>query len=75
MPSIVNTFCCCRDVFSDLYGKAAEFKGKVSGEHGVGYAKMQYFRESEPLPVLDIIKGIKAVFDPNGILNPGKIVE
>jgi glycolate oxidase len=62
------------DVFSDLYRKAAELKGKVSGEHGIGFAKIPYFKEAESAPVWDLIKNIKAAFDPNRILNPGKII-
>jgi len=62
-------------VFSELYKKAAEFGGKVSGEHGIGHAKIPYFKESESKPVWELMKSIKATFDPNHILNPDKIVE
>ncbi len=63
------------DVFNELYEKAKEFSGKVSGEHGIGYAKKQYLKDSESSSVLELMKGIKGVFDPNGILNPKKVVE
>ncbi len=61
-------------VFDDLYAKAAEFKGKVSGEHGIGIAKLSYLKNDMPEPVWNIMKNIKSAFDPNGILNNGKVV-
>ncbi|MCL2323413.1 MAG: 2-hydroxy-acid oxidase, partial [Oscillospiraceae bacterium] len=63
------------DVFEELYGKAKGFSGKVSGEHGIGYAKREYLKESESPKVLELMRGIKKVFDPNDILNPQKVVE
>jgi len=62
-------------VFDELYEKAKEFSGKVSGEHGIGYAKMQYLKENESPEVLNLMKGIKKVFDPKNILNPHKIID
>lgn len=61
-------------VFRDLYSKAADLGGKVSGEHGIGLAKMPYFLENENAVVVELMRGIKKAFDPNGILNPGKVV-
>ena len=47
--------------------------GTISGEHGVGYVQRKYmdtvFNEAQ----MEIMRGIKNVFDPNGILNPEKI--
>ena len=60
-------------VFDDLYRKANEFNGKVSGEHGIGSAKIPYLKEAEPETVLNLLRNIKAAFDPNNILNPDKI--
>ena len=62
------------EVFDILYAQAQEMGGKVSGEHGIGYAKKEYLLQSEGIVKHDLLKGIKAVFDPNQILNPGKIV-
>lgn len=61
-------------VFEDLYQKAIELKGKVSGEHGIGYAKVAYLMEEESEAVLNIMKAIKLAFDPKNIMNPGKII-
>ncbi|MGI8669683.1 MAG: FAD-linked oxidase C-terminal domain-containing protein [Aridibacter sp.] len=45
----------------------------MSGEHGIGYVKSQYLDIAIDKPTLEIMKAIKKVFDPNGILNPGKM--
>ncbi len=60
-------------VFADMYARARELGGKVSGEHGIGYAKEKYLRESAGDDQLALMRGIKAVFDPKNILNPGKV--
>jgi len=60
-------------VFDELYARAFEFGGKVSGEHGIGLVKADYFKQSESETVIRLMKMIKAAFDPNNILNPGKI--
>jgi len=62
------------NVFSDLYQKANELGGKVSGEHGIGFAKIEYFKMAETAAVLNMMKSIKSAFDPNNILNPDKII-
>ncbi|MBQ6137639.1 MAG: FAD-binding oxidoreductase [Kiritimatiellae bacterium] len=61
-------------VFEDLYGKARELGGQVSGEHGIGFAKKPYLAESLSPAVRALMRGIKGVFDPKNILNPHKIV-
>jgi glycolate oxidase len=49
--------------------------GTISGEHGIGYSQKQYLDEVFSLEHRRLMKGIKDVFDPNGILNPGKWVD
>ena len=61
-------------IFEELYAKARELGGQVSGEHGIGYAKKPYLRESLDPAVRALMRGIKAAFDPKNILNPGKVV-
>ena len=61
------------EVFEVMYNKTLEICGKVSGEHGIGYSKIPYlYKFSDPRDI-EIFKGVKKVFDPNNILNPGKI--
>ena len=62
------------DVFDCMYSRARELRGQVSGEHGIGIAKRPYLKESFTEEQHQIMRGIKAAFDPNGILNPGKVV-
>jgi glycolate oxidase len=45
--------------------------GAISGEHGVGRAKRKYFLELEDPVKIELMRGIKKVFDPDNILNPG----
>ena len=61
-------------VMAQLYEKARALHGQVSGEHGIGHAKREFLRESAGERQMDLMRGIKAVFDPNGILNPGKVI-
>ncbi len=49
--------------------------GTISGEHGIGYSQKEYLNEVLSNQHIDLMKGIKRVFDPNGILNPGKWVD
>lgn len=60
-------------VMQELYQKAVELNGQVSGEHGIGHAKLGYLQESLGAANMELMRGIKKVFDPNYILNPGKI--
>ena len=60
-------------VMEAAYAKCAELGGQVSGEPGIGYAKKEYLRESVGETAMGLMAGIKAVFDPKGLLNPGKI--
>ena len=57
----------------EMYKKSNELSGKVSGEHGIGYAKMSYLEKSISKETLDLMKGIKLAFDPKDILNPKKL--
>lgn len=62
------------DVFNCMYSKARDLRGQVSGEHGIGIAKRPYLKESFTEEQHTIMRGIKAAFDPKGILNPGKVI-
>jgi len=49
--------------------------GAISGEHGIGTEKRPYYTELEQPSKLELMRRIKAAFDPDGILNPGKIFD
>lgn len=59
--------------FDRMYSKAEELGGLVSGEHGIGYAKKEYLKKQYGNTPIELMQGIKKVFDPKNILNPGKI--
>lgn len=62
-----------RMVMKEAYAKCADLGGQVSGEHGIGHAKKHYLRASVGDTAHNMMAGIKQVFDPNFILNPGKV--
>ncbi len=61
------------EAFDLLYAKAHELGGQVSGEHGIGFAKKEFLAESLGEVSMNLMRNIKYAFDPNGILNPGKV--
>lgn len=56
-----------------LYAKCTELGGQISGEHGIGFGKVQYLSENLGNTSMALMQGIKEVFDPNLILNPNKV--
>ena len=81
----LHIYCCSNDLEEDefkrrvkklmdaCYAKCAEFEGQVSGEHSIGHAKKEYLRESVGETAYGLMSAIKQVFDPKGLLNPGKV--
>ncbi len=57
----------------ELFKATLELGGTITGEHGVGVTKLKYLPMEVGQTQLALMKGIKKVFDPNNILNPGKI--
>ena len=57
----------------ELFVKVVALGGTISGEHGIGLVQKPYMDIAFPEVTLQIMRNIKNVFDPNGILNPGKI--
>lgn len=57
----------------EIFKLTVSLGGTLSGEHGIGIAKRPYMPLAMSEVNLEIMRGIKRVFDPNGILNPGKI--
>ena len=61
------------DFMTKLYAKTMELGGQISGEHGIGRGKIKYLAQAVGETNIALMRGIKEVFDPKGILNPGKI--
>jgi glycolate oxidase len=59
--------------FHDIFYETVKLGGTITGEHGVGLAKRQFFEELAPPPALEMMRQVKNVLDPNSVLNPGKI--
>lgn len=57
----------------ELFTEVVALGGTLSGEHGIGLVQKEYMNIPFNETSLDLMRGIKKVFDPNGILNPGKI--
>jgi len=57
----------------DIFAEAIRLGGTLSGEHGIGTSKAAYLGMELSDEVIDTLKSIKRLFDPNNILNPGKI--
>ena len=62
-----------RKLVGDIFRATLELGGTISGEHGVGLTKKEYITMEIQPDELELMKKIKAVFDPKNILNPGKI--
>jgi len=56
-----------------LFEQVVALEGSISGEHGIGFAKAQYIGIELSDEEIALMNRVKAAFDPNGILNPGKI--
>jgi FAD/FMN-containing dehydrogenase len=52
----------------------AENSGSISAEHGLGLMKAPYIRYSRDETAIELMKKIKTMFDPKGLLNPGKYI-
>jgi glycolate oxidase len=63
-----------KEIERELFAAALESGGTLTGEHGVGFCKRDYVPLQLRQRELALNAGIKALFDPEGILNPGKII-
>ena len=58
---------------TEIFEEVVRLGGTLSGEHGIGYVQKPYMPIAFPEVTLQLMREIKRVFDPKGILNPGKI--
>lgn len=62
----------CSSLSSSLI---ASYNGSISAEHGLGAMKAHAIHYSKSGVAVDLMKRIKELFDPRGIMNPGKVLE
>ncbi len=60
-------------ILKEIYAAGKALGGTISAEHGIGLEKRTLFLQFEDEAKIELMRGIKRVFDPNNILNPGKI--
>lgn len=65
----------CDEVDAQTFEVVKKFAGSVSAEHGVGLLKKPFLHYSRSAQEIALMKSVKRTFDPNGILNPGKIFD
>ena len=66
-------FAQCTTVNQWVFETVQKYNGSISEEHGVGMTKRDYLHYSRSAEEIAYMQAIKAIFDPNGIMNPGKI--
>ncbi|WP_163165742.1 FAD-linked oxidase C-terminal domain-containing protein [Arthrobacter sp. Alg241-R88] len=74
--SVVDTAAMARlqQVLDESITAALHMGGTITGEHGVGQYKLRWLGQEQPEPVREFQRRIKELFDPAGILNPGKAI-
>jgi len=63
------------EAMDEIFAVALSLGGAISGEHGIGLEKKKFLKDAMSAEAIMMLKRIKSVFDPAGILNPGKIWE
>lgn len=62
------------EAFTEIFDKAIELGGTITGEHGIGLAKKDFLPKMAGEVGMEVYRRLKHAFDPNGILNPEKVV-
>lgn len=65
----------CEQVNPKIFGLLKEMGGSISAEHGVGLLKKPYLSYTRSELEMGYLRAIKHAFDPNGIMNPGKVID
>lgn len=63
----------CAQVSQQIFSVVEEFDGSISAEHGVGLLKQPHLGSTRSAPEIELMRTIKKSFDPNGVMNPGKV--
>ena len=65
----------CNNVSKWVFEIVEKYNGSISAEHGVGMTKKPYLQYSRSPEEIACMKAVKAVFDPNNVMNPGKLFD
>lgn len=57
-----------------IFEEVAKLRGSISAEHGIGFRKSQYLHFSKDESAIQLMRALKDSMDPNGILNPYKVL-
>jgi glycolate oxidase len=68
-------FAKAQETMGEIFQAAMDLGGVLSGEHGIGLEKQRFLKRAMDPVAIDLMRKIKAILDPNNILNPGKIWE
>jgi len=64
-----------KELLIQIYKIGVSLGGTISGEHGLGLAKKGYLPLASENSQIELMKRIKRAFDPNNIMNPGKVFD
>lgn len=63
----------CHTLSDMIYAEVERFDGSISAEHGIGLLKKQFLHHSRTNAEIALMKGLKSIFDPSQVMNPGKV--
>lgn len=62
------------ELLKDMYRATVDLGGHISGEHGIGHKRRKYLQALADPGFLNMMRAVKNALDPNGVLNPGKVI-
>jgi FAD/FMN-containing dehydrogenase len=65
----------CEQVTKLLAASLKKHEGSISAEHGIGLVKKGYLESTRSTAEIEVMRGVKRVLDPKGLLNPGKLFD
>ncbi|RLT91987.1 MAG: FAD-binding oxidoreductase [Ketobacter sp.] len=65
----------CEQVNTQVFETVQKYNGSVSAEHGVGMTKKPYLQYTRSAAEIDYMRAVKLTFDPNNVMNPGKVFD
>jgi FAD/FMN-containing dehydrogenase len=63
-----------KEIYELIYRKTRDMKGAITAEHGVGMLKKEWLSYSRSDAEIELMRSLKGLLDPKGILNPGRVI-